>query len=257
MWNADESDGTGDVTANRPFPYTKTIRIRTSDWAVMEEEDVWNGSYAWLYPSVNVNDRGHIAGTIANGGGTRHPRSYAWIVDDYNSPAFPTMDDFELHAFATGNDGPNNNSWGDYLTTRKMVPYGNTWVGTGFRLTGGGADGDIVPEFVWFGRERDMPPATNDIYVDYTNTSGYEIGTSSNPFNTAEEGETALQPGDDMFISTGTYNEELIFDTQADVDNFNGTAIIVSGGANANPEARLKAEEPATQQEKGEAGEEN
>lgn len=243
MWNADESDGSGDISANFPFPYTKIVRIRTSDWSVRQERNIWNAGHAWLYPSVNVSARGHIAGTIANGGGARHPRSYAWIVDDYNSPAFPSLNNFELHVFATGDDGPNSNTWGDYLTTRRMVPYGNTWVGTGFRLAGGGGNASVVPEFLWFGRERDMPPSANTIYVNHTNTSGYEDGSSAHPFNTADEGEVALQPGDHLRISAGVYNESVVFDTQSDVNNLNGTAIIVAGGPSANAEARLKASE--------------
>ncbi|MFC2085819.1 hypothetical protein ACFLRO_01260 [Bacteroidota bacterium] len=250
MWNADESDGSGDISANYPFPYTRIVRIRTSDWSVQQQRSIYSNSYAWIYPSVNVNDRGHLGGTIANGGGARHPRSYAWIVDDYNSPnAFPSFTNIEVNAFATGNDGPNANTWGDYLTTRKMVPYGNTWVGTGFRLANGGGNANTVPEYLWFGRERDMPPAANTIYVNHTNTSGHEDGTLSHPFNTADEGEVALQPGDHLRISTGTYNESVVFDTQADVNNRSGTAIIVAGGPGANAEARLKASEDQQEME--------
>lgn len=114
-------------------------------------------------------------------------------------------------------------------------------------MSAGGNNGDTVPEFIWFGRERDMPPDANVIYVDHLNNTGYEIGTSDHPFNTAEEGEFALQPGDDLMIRTGTYNEELIFDTQSEVDNFDGTSIIVAGGPEANAEARLRASEDGQQ----------
>ncbi|HUF10749.1 MAG TPA: hypothetical protein VMO47_15625 [Rhodothermales bacterium] len=136
------------------------------------------------------------------------------------------VSDLEVQTFATSNDGPNDNEWGDYLTARRHFPYENTWVGSGFRLTGGGDEGDVVPEFVWFGRERDTPPATNIVYVNKNNTAGYEIGTLSNPYNTVDEGSIALQPGDVLRIEQNTYGENVLFNTDANVENRNGTVVI-------------------------------
>lgn len=220
MWNADEG-------GSFPYPYVRMVRIDASNWNVQQQRSIWNSNHAWLYPSVHVNDRGHLGGTITWGcGGVNWPHAAAWIIDDYSSPAFPSLSDFENYTFASSDDGPNDNQWGDYLTTRRMVPYGNTWVGTGFRLDGGGDEGDVVPEFFWFGRERDMPPATPTIYVDLNNTSGYETGTADHPYNTVGEGEFALQPGNPLIIRTGTYNENVLFDTESNVDTENGSVII-------------------------------
>jgi hypothetical protein len=245
MWNADEADGSGDVSSTYTFPYVRILRIRRSDWNLQQQRSIWNGGHAWIYPSVNVNDRGHIAGSVTAGCGTFYPRTLAWIVDDYNSPAFPSMDDFENYAFASSDDAPTSDDWGDYLTTRKHIPYHNTWVASGFRMAGGGGNADVVPEFIWFGRERDLPPGTNIIWVDKTNTTGYETGTQVYPYNTADEGEVALQPGDELRILNGTYLENVLFDTDARVRNWNGTVIIT--GPTGNTPERLEASEEEPQ----------
>lgn len=249
MWNADESDGFGDVSTSFPFPYVRAMRIRVSNWSIQQQFSIWNSNHAWLYPSVNVNDRGHLGGTITAGCGNIWPRALAWINDDYSNPGFPSFGALENYAFAGSNDGPNNNSWGDYLTTRRIVPYSNTWGGTGFRLTGGGNRADVVPEFVWFGRERDMPPATNDIYVDLSNSSGHENGTQTWPFNTVDEGEWALQPLDRLYIQTGTYDENMLFNTEARVINQGGTVYITGPGSSALMRREPGDERPSLEQQ--------
>ena len=94
-------------------------------------------------------------------------------------------------------------------------------------MAGGGANSDVVPEFVWFGRERDMPPVTNTVYVDLNNISGYETGSSAHPYNTVTEGNIALQPNDRLIIRSGTYTESGIrFETPSSVESESGTATI-------------------------------
>jgi hypothetical protein len=89
------------------------------------------------------------------------------------------MDDVETQTFASSGDAPSSNSWGDYKTARRVVPYGTTCVGAGHRITGGGDNANVVPELIWLGRERDMPPSTNTEYVDLNNTSRYETGSAA------------------------------------------------------------------------------
>jgi hypothetical protein len=114
------------------------------------------------------------------------------------------------------------NRWGDYFTTRMAIPYNNTWMGTGFVVNGAnGATRD--PHFVIFGRERDAPPATNTIYVDKLNTSGFEDGTLTSPYNTINEGHFAARPGDTLFIFGGNYQESVRFTTPITVRQTNGT----------------------------------
>jgi hypothetical protein len=117
------------------------------------------------------------------------------------------------------------NRWGDYFSTRVSVPYSNTWVGTGFVVNGaGGANPD--PRYLWFGRERDTPPATNTIFVGLGNTSGWEDGSFAHPYNTVTEGHFAALPGDTILIGPGNYPETVTLSTRSTIDNLGGTVTI-------------------------------
>jgi hypothetical protein len=108
------------------------------------------------------------------------------------------------------------------------VPHGNTWVGTGFALAGpgGGGGNNVVPRYVWFGRDRDMPPATSTIFVDLVNTSGWEDGSPDHPYSTMMEGHFAAMAGDTIIIRAGSYPETLTFRTATTVRSEGGTATI-------------------------------
>jgi len=142
-----------------PFPYTRFVRMNASNRAVIDQPTVWNGSFAWLYPAIGVNDRGHIGGTFSVLGGILNQSIQGFISDDFNGETIPG----DVKFIASGTDGPQCAGWGDYLRSRKHSPYGNTWIATSFTLNGGdgGACGSgssqITPRVTWFGRERDTP----------------------------------------------------------------------------------------------------
>jgi len=213
MWNAAQGGG-------YPYPHVWISRYNESDRVHIDDLQVWSGSVAFLYPSVEVNNRQHIGGTMAWGGNSEFPHSLAWISDDLNNH---TLEPLENFTFAIGNAGPASNRWGDYLTARVNVPYGSTWVGTGYNLTGGTGNANTVPRFVWFGRERDAPPATNTIYVNKENTTRHEDGTATHPYNTVTEGNFAAMPGDTIVIRSGNYPETVEFKTPVRVGSEGGT----------------------------------
>lgn len=226
MWNAAQGGGFA-------FPHVQVLRLNEADRRLLTQGQIWNGDHAWLYPSVHPNDRGDLGGTIASGGGSFYPDAAAWIADDFNGG---TITPLESLAFATGNAGPCDpnfapagggcyNRWGDYFSTRVSVPYGNTWVGTGFVLNGtNGVTRD--PRYVWFGRERDTPPPTNTIIVNSGNLSGYEDGSFLHPYNTVTEGHFAAMPGDTILIRAGSYPETLTLRTRTTIRSEGGTATI-------------------------------
>ena len=157
---------------------------------------------------------------MAYGGGSLYPSELAWIADDINNGTItPILDSIVV---ATGNAGPASNRWGDYLTTRLNTPYSNTWVGSGYVLSGGTGNANVVPRFIWFGRERDTPPFTNTIYVDKTNTSGYEDGSVTHPYKTVTGGHFAAMPNDTLIIRAGNYPETVRFTTPVTVRNEGG-----------------------------------
>jgi hypothetical protein len=226
MWNAAQGGGFA-------FPHVQWLRFNENNRSLINQIQIHNNNHAFLYPSVHPNDRGHLGGTMAWGGGAFFPNVLAWIADDFNQAQTVPFDNL---TFAEGNAGPCDpafdpipgnltldcyNRWGDYFATRLNSPYGNTWSGSGFVLNdAGGVTRD--PHYVWFGRERDTPPSSNTIYVNKTNTSGYEDGTSAHPYNTVREGNFACSAGDTLIIRAGNYNETGPFNRAAIVRNEGG-----------------------------------
>jgi hypothetical protein len=206
-----------------PYPNVQVFRFRESDRALLSQQALWSPNMAWLFPAVHPNDRGDLGGTIAFGGGAAYPGATAWIADDVNGGVLVPLDN---RVFADGQFGPDSTRWGDYYTTRRNVPYGNTWSASGHCLIGGSHDGNAVGHYAWFGRERDAPPAHHAIYVDRQNGTGYEDGTSTHPYNTVSEGHLACVAGDTLVIRTGAYPENPTLSTQVTVRNVGGIVTI-------------------------------
>jgi hypothetical protein len=68
MWTSSQNAGAG-----RPYPYTRVAILNPSTLAVISQPDIWNSQYAWLYPAVSVNERGHLGGSLDAMGGTLFP----------------------------------------------------------------------------------------------------------------------------------------------------------------------------------------
>ncbi|MGE0886857.1 MAG: hypothetical protein AB7P14_25330 [Blastocatellales bacterium] len=219
MWNAKEGNGF-------PYPHVQVVRFNESDRSRLSQGQIWQSDHAWLYPSVHPNDRSHLGGTMVWGGGIYYPNTAAWIADDINNG---TLTPLENVTIASGNAGPANNRWGDYLTARRNSPYGNTWHGSGFVLNGGTSNNNVQIHHVWFGRERDTPPATNTIYVSLLNTTGYEDGTFLHPYNTVGEGNFAAMPGDVITIDPGNYNERPVLNRASRLQRFGTTGTVKIG----------------------------
>jgi hypothetical protein len=147
LWNATQGGGF-------PYPHVRFARFRESDRSLLSQGQIWNPRFAFLYPSVAVNSRGHLGGTILTGGGDFFPSCNAWIADDINGGGLEPLD---LHNVVSGTSGPVENVSGDYLTARPHAVFPNTWIGTCFSLQGGGRNTNARPRFVWFGRQRDTP----------------------------------------------------------------------------------------------------
>lgn len=201
-----------------PFPHVQVLRFNESSNALLSQGQIFSNTYAFLYPSVQPNARGHLGGTMAWGGGAFFPNALAWIADDFNNNVITPLENITI---ATGGAGANR--WGDYFATRIHSPYPNTWVGSAYVLQ---AANVREPHYIWFGRERDTPPATNTIYVDRLNTSGFEDGTAARPYNTVTEASFAASPGDTIIIRGGNYNEAVRFNKLVTVRNESGTAVI-------------------------------
>jgi hypothetical protein len=143
-----------------PWPYVRWIRLNQSTKAVINQPVVYSTTLPWAYPSVGVNSRGHLGGTIFYGvpGAPSKPGGAAWIADDYNGGVLAPLTNRVLinstHAPLKGSKPTER--WGDYVRTRPHTTHPTTWIGTIFSQQGGGTDSYARPRFVWFGRERDV-----------------------------------------------------------------------------------------------------
>lgn len=179
LWNAAQG-------GSYPYPYIEYSRFNEGDRTLIDQDPIWNPDFAWFYPSVSVNERGHLGGTLFVSGGTIQHSCVAWIRDEL------TANQLDAFVAVASSDGPARNEMGDYLSTRPHPAYPNTFIGTCYSFQGGGADVDAVPQFMWFGRERDGaasgPP--NDAFrnrIALTGDSGTASG--SNEDATKERGE--------------------------------------------------------------------
>ncbi len=173
MWDSVQGDGF-------PWPNVRYAVFNEGGLGLADQGQIWNDDYAFAYPSVHPNDAGNIAGTMCLGGGDPapgnpfpYPSFMAWIADDYNGDVIAPA---EGYVIAQSNAGPTSNRWGDYLTSRRALPYGQTWAATGFVLNGGQTGGFVDPYFLWFGREADTPQPSitcpGDIVVECTGPCG-------------------------------------------------------------------------------------
>lgn len=216
MWNAAQGGGFA-------RPHVQVLRFDEGNRSLLTQGQIFNDTIAFAYPSVHPNDRGHLGGTITFGCGnnTGNPGVAAWIADDFNNN---TITPLENLGAISGNRAEGR--WGDYFATRIYAPYGNTWVGTGFALNTPNARDH---RFVWFGRERDVPPPTNVIFVSKFNTTGYEDGTLFHPYNTVAEGHFATMPGDVVTIAPGNYNEPQVLNRPSRLERLGTTGTVKIG----------------------------
>ncbi len=210
-----------------PYPNVRWVRINESTLTVQDQGQVWNSTFAWAFPSVNVNDRGDIAGTIGSGCGLNNDRTVemrAWISDTFNGNSLAPLENTFV---AIGTNGGDGNRWGDYYSTRPDVPYGNTWWGTGIVMNGGSDSSHTNVHLVWFGREQDTPPANNTIFGNAANGTAYQDGTSAHAFRKAEDSCFAALPGDTVILQAGTYSEAgITINRPCFVDSMGGSATI-------------------------------
>ncbi len=147
-----------------PQPYTIHARFNQSTSALITQQQIFNSTFAWLYPNVTVNAAGNLGGVIAYGGGTgaqvsAFPHAAFWAIDDV-SPTLPLGTNF---AAIVGNAGPSGSTWGDYLSVRRHSIFPNTWVAAIYALSGS----TVVPRYLWFGRERDVTTVPGRKVADF------------------------------------------------------------------------------------------
>jgi hypothetical protein len=161
MWNAAQGGGF-------PYPYTEwaSFDVHTGPATSISPHAIWNSSFAWFYPGLGIDARGHLGISIQIAGSGTYPGSQFLVGDDISGTPPP------FGAYYLDGGAHANNRWGDYLTSRPATTpggIGNTWIATGYTLHDNGSGGAVVtPHFYWLGRERDDPFAPSS-GVGYTN----------------------------------------------------------------------------------------
>ncbi len=162
MWNAPAGIGGFGSFA---YPYVQIAFVNRYNLTLAGESAMFSQSWAYAYPAAAVNAVGYVAGTLFFGGGVTPPTLAAFIWDNYTSTPYPLIpaqwDIYNLIASTQGPTGPTcSNCWGDYLAARRDLtsPYTRyLWMATGYTLQGGGADGNVHPYYLRFGRAANNP----------------------------------------------------------------------------------------------------
>lgn len=131
---------------NRPHPYVQIARIKASNLTLIESINLWDPNSAICYAGLSTNKNREAGVSFAIGGGTRFP---AHVV------GFLTGSRKQAVTF-TGQRGPGDEKWGDYLTVRRMHPKEKQFAAAGYVLLNGAGSSDATPNFTVFGRSSDV-----------------------------------------------------------------------------------------------------
>jgi hypothetical protein len=171
-----------------PRPFVRVMRFRESDRKLLKEETVWNANYSFAWPTVSVNSRGHLAGTLSLGGKGLYPTTAVWISDDIHSSFQP----LDVVMMGTGNSGPASNHWGDYFSSIPHPLAPNSWIATGNLLRGGPNGSNQQCRYVWFGRSRDLPNRAKLSITSLRLSQGAPISLDLKDLNGAGSGTTPM-----------------------------------------------------------------
>jgi hypothetical protein len=127
-----------------PFPQIRVAVFETGSLNRVEQHEIWNEDFAWMYAFAGVNGRGDLGVILYAIGGGRNPEAQAFIRTD------PTdWDGIQMHSIADSNAGAE--SWGHYARVMEYGNCTNTFLGMAWVM-----DGDQASDrMVWFGDEDD------------------------------------------------------------------------------------------------------
>jgi hypothetical protein len=158
-WASSQNAATG-----RPYPFARVAILNPNAPAtVLSQPDLWNTNFAYMYPALALNDRGHVGGAIDALGGSQGTSVASTLLglvrDDYSAGGWATV------AVATSNAGTPSR-WGNYNGSAHHDVYGNTWLIAGKVQMGGTSDANSRVHNAWIMRDRDDPfPFTDDPLV--------------------------------------------------------------------------------------------
>lgn len=144
LWNAANQAG-------RPQPYVRVAKFRTSDMTLIEEEEIWSSTTAYLYPAATTNAVGDVGCVLAACGGGLDPVSLILIVDDCR----PSFAGAPIYGWAFSTHSPTFAGWGDYVSVQRHPVRSLGFLAAGLAMQGGAGHANQVPRFLHTGRVRD------------------------------------------------------------------------------------------------------
>ncbi|MFO0981387.1 MAG: sialidase family protein [Planctomycetota bacterium] len=133
------------------YPYVESATFSQQTKAYMGRPYIWNSAFAWIYGYACPDTRGYLGIAAWLSGGGNYPAYYVGIDDDFNG----SPPGWEVALVEAGNDGPNDNKWGDYNRIRQFGGCQRVWTASGHVLQNGGNGANTSPRFAVFGRERE------------------------------------------------------------------------------------------------------
>ncbi len=146
-WTASRGAGTNNGF-NFPNSHVRVATIRTSNWTLISEMQIWNDDYAFVFPTLNTNSDEEVGVGVAFGGN-----------HDYSDAAFGIICDFVVWYENSGNTAVDR--WGDFITIRRSKISSSWFVGFGYYIL---KDTSVLINeiyqkhyYVLFGRQSQVP----------------------------------------------------------------------------------------------------
>lgn len=150
FWNADARTATEIRTQGYfPFPYINAATFDvTKNMTYLGRPYIWSPRFAWLYPSVSVNN--NDVALLAYYGNDTVPPSIAFGI----SNNLTKNDHWNMVSLKKGTDFPSIREdrtpiyqWGDYVTLRARQGQESKWYAAAFVLENGQSDSDVKPYY--------------------------------------------------------------------------------------------------------------
>lgn len=134
-WNAGQGGGFTN-------PHIQVVKVRTSDYTVIEQMQIWNNDYSFAYPCFSTNSDNEVGISLGWGGRTTEAHHAAGFMGDF-VVYYPRLSASSI------------NRYGDYTSIRRYSPNGRWFDAAGYTTQNnpnppGGQFQD--PHYILFGR---------------------------------------------------------------------------------------------------------
>jgi hypothetical protein len=134
----------------RTNPFVQVARIDSTNITLLENINVFDLNDAIAYGALSSNSNAEVGISYMIGGQKQFPSHMVGILTGTRRD-LPT---------SSGERGPADGQWGDFLTMRPVFPDRNRFAATGYTMKGtaDGSNRDATPRYVVFARSGDVTP---------------------------------------------------------------------------------------------------